>query len=172
MSAGQPPPEPAGPPDAARIEPNERTARLSAYFREHAGRYTGDALRKAAREAGYDDAEIESAWPTVMWTTPTSSPGRTNRIVATAIAALYVLGLYAAIAILGGLGNGGAATPVALGITVAALVAWARFRDDRPSLAAGLGCGVLASILIPVVIFLAILGICIVTGASFLGSPS
>ena len=171
MSAGPPPPEPTGPPDAATVGADERTVRLTAYFREHAGRYTPEALRKAARDAGYDDAEIESAWPTVMWTTPTSRSGNTRMIVVIAIAALYVLGLYTAIATLGGLGNGGAATPVALGITIAAIVAWARFRDERPSLAAGLGCGVLASFLIPVVVFLAILGICLVSGTSILGSP-
>lgn len=166
MSAGPQSPEPAGPPDAATVGVDERTVRLTAYFREHAGRYTADALRKAAREAGYDDAEIASAWPPVMWTTPSRDPGRSNKIVVIAIAALYVLGLYAAITVLGGVGIGSATSLVALGITIAALIGWARFRDERPSLAAGLGCGVLASILIPVVVFLAILGICIVTGSS------
>ena len=165
MSTGQQPPEPTGPPDAATVGAEDRTARLAAYFREHSGRYTAEALRKAAREAGYEDAEIESAWPAVMWTTPSGSRGRSNMIVVIAIATLYVLGLYATITILGGVGGGSAAGPVALGITIAALVGWARFRDERPSLAAGLGCGVLASILIPVVIFLVILGICLVSGS-------
>jgi hypothetical protein len=167
MSAGDQPPDPTGPPEAMTVGAEDRTARLTAYFREHSGRYAAEALRKAAREAGYDDAEIESAWPTVIWTTPSASPGRSNPIVVIAIAILYVLGLYAAITVLGGVGIGSGTSLVALGITIAALIGWARFRDERPSLAAGLGCGVLASILIPVVVFLVILGICIVTGSNF-----
>ena len=165
MTDGQPPPGPAGPPDAVTVGADERTTRLTAYFREHAARYTAAALRNAAKEAGYDDAEIEAAWPPVMWTTPRSMPGRANMIVVIAIAALYVLGLYTAIAVLGGLGANAPGLG-ALVIIVASLVGWARFREERPSLAAGLACGVLASILLPVFAFLAILGICIVTGTS------
>ncbi len=168
MTTGSLPPEPTGPPDAATLGAEDRVVRLTAYFREHGGRYTADALRKAARDAGYDDADIEAAWPAVTWWTPAkSSAGGSNKIVVIAIAAVYVLCLYATIAILGGVDGGSAAGPVALAITIAAIVAAAWSREARPSLAAGLGCGIVASVLIPVLVFLVILGICLVAGTNY-----
>jgi hypothetical protein len=168
MTTGSLPPEPTGPPDAATLGAEDRVVRLTAYFREHGGRYTADALRRAARDAGYDDADIEAALPAVTWWTPAkSSAGGSNKIVVIAIAAVYVLCLYAAIANLGGANGGSAAGPVALAITIAAIVAAAWSREARPSLAAGLGCGVVASVLIPILVFLVILGICLVAGGSY-----
>ena len=45
------------------------------------------------------------------------------------------------------------------------IVGWALLRNREPSIAQGLGCGVVLAVAIPIVAVLVILGICIVAGS-------
>jgi hypothetical protein len=52
-----------------------------------------------------------------------------------------------------------------MGGLLAGVVAWALLREERPSLAQGIGCGVVLAIAIPLIVILVILGICLVAGS-------
>jgi hypothetical protein len=87
----------------------------------------------------------------------------------------FVAGTWLALAIgesmsqsLGIYGASGGLTWVVAGII--GTVGWMTQRDRHPSLARGLGCGVILVILLPLVLVLAVLGFCIATGAIPLGT--
>lgn len=165
-----------GSPDSSRSEPppkpiatqpgDDRVAVLAAYLRSHAGRYTREALARAATAAGYSDAEVTAAQAIAdsTWQGPTHGiRPRYHLGVVTSAAIAYVVLLYAAISTSASRSSDVSGT-VAIGGLVLGVVAWALLRRDHPSLARGIGCGVIAAIVIPIVTVLVIVGICIVSG--------
>jgi hypothetical protein len=149
----------------------DRIGVLAAYVQTNRDRYTDEALREAARTAGYTDAEIAAAWSATA--DPSKSiptERRTNIGAVIAIAVGFAIAVYGAAALLGALGVGDIAAIVGIGLVLAGMVGWVLLRDSRPSLAAGLGWGILLAVGLPIVIVLGILGICLV-GASIPISP-
>jgi hypothetical protein len=144
---------------------DDRVAVLAAYLRSNRGRFTDEALAGAARAAGYSDAEIAAARTVADPTTDIGpAPARNvNRAVVAAVAIGYVVVLYLLIT-----GAGALASDVSGAIGLVALlggvIAWALLREERPSLAQGIGCGVVLAIAIPLIVILVLLGICLVAG--------
>lgn len=144
----------------------DRIGVLAAYVRTNRDRFTDEALRDAARTAGYTDAEITAAWSAAG--NPTKSiptERRTNGGVVIAIAVGYAAGLYGVSALLGSMSVGDIAAAIGIGLVLAGIVGWVVLRDSRPSLAAGLGWGVLLAVGLPIVIVLGLLGICLVASS-------
>lgn len=144
----------------------DRIGVLAAYVQTNRDRFTDEALREAARTAGYTDAEIAAAWSAAANPSraiPTER--RTNVGAVIAIAVGYAIAVYGAPALLGSIGAGDIAAIIGLGLVLAGIVGWVLLRDSRPSLAAGLGWGVLIAVGLPLVIILGILGICLVAGS-------
>lgn len=144
----------------------DRVGVLAAYVRTNRDRFTDEALRHAARTAGYSDAEIAAAWSAAgnpEKSIPTERRTNAGVVVATAIA--YAAGLYGIGALVGSMGLGDIAAAIGLGLVLAGIVGWVVLRDTRPSLAAGLGWGVLLAVGLPIVIVLGILGICLVASS-------
>lgn len=146
---------------------DDRVAALAAYLRTNSGRFTDEALAGAARAAGYSDAEIAAARSLADSTTdtgPVAANRRVDRGVVAVVAILYVVALYGAIAVASSVAidlNGWAGGLGLLG----GVIAWSLLREERPSLAQGIGCGVVLAIAIPVIVLLVILGICLVAGS-------
>jgi hypothetical protein len=171
-SAG--PTEPARP--AIPAPEDDRVAVLAVYLRTNRGRFTEEALARAARDAGYSEAEIRDAATIAVPGSqaegiPSAAGGRLNAGVAAAAAIGYVIALYGAIWLVGAAriltsSASDLSGAVALAGLLAGVVAWALLRNDRPSLARGIGCGVVLAISIPIVTILVIIGICIATGSS------
>jgi hypothetical protein len=150
---------------------DDRIAALAAYVRSNAGTYTDEALRLAAIEAGYSDAEFTAAHAigTSTWQGPISGiRPRYHLGVVTGTAIAYVLALYFAISTTASISSDVSGTVAVGGLLLGAL-GWALLRNDRPSLARGIGCGVIAAVVIPIVTVLLILGICIVSGSYPIG---
>jgi len=147
----------------------DRVGVLAAYVGTNRDRFTDEALRTAARAAGYTDDEITAAWSAAAGPA-TAIPGdrriRTGIVVVTAIA--YVIALYAANIGLSALAVGDIVGLVAIGGLLGGIVGWVVLRGTRPSLARGLGWGVILAVGLPLVVVLGILGICLVGGGSFL----
>lgn len=144
----------------------DRIGVLAAYVRTNRDRFTDEALREAAGTAGYTDVEIAAAWSAAgdpAKSIPTER--RTNVGVVIAIAVGYAAGLYAISALLGSMGVGDIAAAIGIGLVLAGIVGWVVLRDSRPSLAAGLGWGVLLAVGLPIVIVLGLLGICLVASS-------
>jgi hypothetical protein len=171
-SAG--PTEPARP--AIPAPEDDRVAVLAVYLRTNRGRFTEEALARAARDVGYSEAEIRDAATIAVPGSqaegiPSAAGGRLNAGVAAAAAIGYVIALYGAIWLVGAAriltsSASDFSGAVALAGLLAGVVAWALLRNDRPSLARGIGCGVVLAISIPIVTILVIIGICIATGSS------
>ena len=154
-------PRPASPDD-------DRVAVLAAYLRANLGRYTDEALRQTVAQSGYTDAEFTAARALALDAGAVDrGPGgsRPNVGVATLIAIAYVVALYWLISTAAARSSDLAGT-LALGGLVAGVVAWAVLRGRYPSVAQGIGCGVILAVAIPVVVVLVLLGICVVMGAS------
>jgi hypothetical protein len=137
----------------------DRVGVLAAYVRTNRDRFTDEALRDAARSAGYSDAEIAAAWAAAG--DPTKSiptERRTNVGVVTAVAIAYAAGLYGLGALVGSMGLGDAAAAIGLGLILGGIIGWVVLREARPSLAAGLGWGVLSAVGLPIVVVLGRLG--------------
>jgi hypothetical protein len=174
------PTEPAGPTEPASpaipAPEDDRVAVLAAYLRTNHGRFTDEALARAARDAGYSEAEIRDAAAIAVPGSqavgiPSGAGGRLNSWVAAAAAIANRNGLYGAIWLVGAAriltsSASDLSGAVALAGLLAGVVAWALLRNDRPSLARGIGCGVVLAIAIPIVTVLVIIGICIATGSS------
>jgi hypothetical protein len=159
---------PAGPTTPAPGD--DRVAVLAVYFRQNHGRFTDEALAAAARQAGYSDAEIASARALAAPSGAGTGDGaatvrRTDRRVVAAVAIAYVVALYALYSIIASLMSDISPFMVAIGGLLAGVVAWALLREERPSLAQGIGCGVVLAIAIPLIVILVILGICLVAGS-------
>jgi hypothetical protein len=54
-----------------------------------------------------------------------------------------------------------------LAVGLIGTVLWWTLRETRPSLARGVGCGVLVVMLLPLILIVAVFGICLVTGSPF-----
>jgi hypothetical protein len=144
----------------------DRVGVLAAYVGTNRDRFTDGALRDAAREAGYTDTEITAAWAAAgnpAKSIPTER--RTNVGVVLAVAVGYTAAIYGAGALLVSMGVGDFAAVIGLGLVVAGIVGWVVLRDSKPSLAAGLGWGVLLAVGLPIVIVLGLLGICLVASS-------
>jgi hypothetical protein len=164
-AASEPAPtEPTGP--AIPSPDDDRVAVLAAYLRSNQGRFTDEALARKATEAGYSWNEVAAARSLAEgrgWATETSSPSRTNRGVVAAAAIGYVVILYVLISTTGSMSSDLSGTVALVGL-LAGVIAWAALRNRRPSLARGVGCGVVLAVVIPVVVIAVIIGICVVSG--------
>ena len=147
---------------------SDRVVALAAYFRQHGDRFTPQALRAAAMEAGYSAAEIDAAWSQVGWGSAERSMARTDDLAVSVVVGLvYVAGTY--IGTIGLASNRTTADLALPGLAVAiigGMLAWAGLRESRPAAARGIGLGIVVTLLLPVVLFLLIVGICIATGAA------
>jgi hypothetical protein len=143
----------------------DRVGVLSAYVQTNRDRFTDEALREAAHSAGYTDAEIAAAWSAAAdpkRSIPSERQTSVGVVVLTAI--VYGVTLYLAAGALSTVGAGELAGIAAIGGLLAGIVGWVLLRDSRPSLALGLGWGVLLAVGLPLIIVLGILGICLVAG--------
>ena len=117
--------------------------------------------------AGYSDAELTAAQAIASssWQGPIRGiePSR-NLGVVIAAAIGYVVLLYIAISISASMASD-ASGAVGLGGLLAGVIAWVVLRNEHPSLARGIGCGVIAAVVVPLVVILVIIGICIVSGS-------
>lgn len=174
LAAAASPPSPT-PADRTGEEdiPGARIAALTAYVEVHRERFTEAALRAAAIAAGYTAAEFDAAWPAVGWDRPqavTSSRTRGAVVAGTTIA--FVVGTWLLLSLAESLSRttgipGAGVLWVVIGI--AGAIGWFVLRDRHPSVSKGLGCGVLIVAVLPVVLIVAVLGICLVTGSPLFG---
>jgi hypothetical protein len=148
---------------------DDRVAALAAYFRTNDARFTDEALARAAFDGGYAQAEIDAARQLAApgWATgvaATSSGPAKNRWVVAGGAIAYVIVLYLAISTTATLSSDLSGTVGVVGLLLG-VVGWALLRNREPSIAQGLGWGVVLAVTIPIVAILVIVGICIVGGA-------
>ncbi|MBA3779131.1 MAG: hypothetical protein H0X16_07525 [Chloroflexi bacterium] len=152
------------------------------YLAENRGRYTDAALRDALVRAGHPGAEVDEALaslvpggverpPGSVWSENDPEARRDRRGVTRSpkfwlVLVGFVIGLYAAVLLSSFAVNAGG-LPDLIPLVVAAVIllagatGWARLQhDDRP-LAMGLGCGVVAAILIPFIAIVVLFGICV-----------
>lgn len=144
----------------------DRVGVLAAYVQTNRDRFTDEALREAAQTAGYTDAEIAAAWSASSdprKAIPTERRAHTGAVIAIAVG--FAILVYGSAGLLGSVGVGDIAAFTGIGLLLAGLVGWVLLRDSRPTLAAGLGWGVLLAVGLPLIVILGILGICLV-GAS------
>ena len=177
-SATPPPSEPGGgpsePPTPTSPPPgDDRVAVLAAYLRANEGRFTDEALARAARDAGYSEAEIAAAHALAgpSWQAPEApypQTRRTDRRVVAAVAIGYVVGLYFLVSTTASMSSNLSGSAGLVGL-LGGVIAWFLLRDERPSLAQGIGCGVILAVTIPIVAILVILGICLVAGGGRIG---
>jgi hypothetical protein len=159
--------EPASP--AIPAPDDDRVAVLAAYLRTNEGKFTDEALARAAGAAGYSDAELAAARGLAgpSWQAPERATGegpKKNNVVVAAVAIAYVIVLYLAISTSASASSDLSGTVGLVGL-VLGVVGWAVLRNQEPSIAQGLGCGVVLAVTIPIVVIVVILGICIVTGS-------
>jgi hypothetical protein len=149
------------------FDPPNRIARLAAYFRENRDRFSTAALKRAAADAGYTPAEIDAAWSQVGWGSAEAAMSRPQGFATSVVVAIvYVAGLYVGAI---GLGSNPATNNLALPAFLLALfgggLIWIVFRESNPAVSRGIGCGMVIAVGLPVVLFLVVLGLCIVTGS-------
>jgi len=155
--------------------PGSRRAALAAYVEVHRDHYTEAALRAAALQAGYTSEEFDAVWPAVGWARPTDGPrAKVDFLPATGTFLGFILVLWLGAALLENVSamSGAYIGPMApilwIGMLIAGVIGWLVWRDSRPSVARGLGCAVIAVGLFPIVAIVAVLGFCLVTGATVL----
>lgn len=172
LPPGVPPPTPAERAGEADI-PGARIAALTAYVEVNRERFTEAALRTASLEAGYTVAEFDAVWPAVGRGRPQDAmPSQTHGRVVTGTLVAYVVATWLLLSIAGSLS---AATDVPgagvmwVVIGIAGAIGWFVLRDRHPSVSTGLGCGVLLVAVLPLVLIVAVLGICLATGSPLLG---
>jgi hypothetical protein len=156
--------DPAEPP-STQSQYVDRVASLRSYFVENLGRFTPEALRRAAA-AGYTTEEIEAAWPGSRWEAsegPRPIPEHVGLSIA--IAVLYVAGTW-----FGGLGLASNPTtdefavPALVAALVGGVLVWLALRQSAPAVSRGVGWGVVVALVLPVIVYLAIVGICLAMG--------
>ncbi len=162
-----PPPTPA---DRAGEDdiPGARMAALTAYTQINRERFTEAALRTAALGVGYTAAEFERAWAAAASSRPEDAirPATSRRaVVGTTIA--FILGTWLSLSLADSL-TSAIGVPGAIVVWVIAGIAgsvgWFALRERNPSVSKGLGCGVIVVVVFPVVLFVAVLGVCLATG--------
>jgi hypothetical protein len=158
---------PSEPPSARAAQSgDDRAAVLAVYLRSNRGRYTDEALRRAAAQAGYSDAEFAAAQSLAVpvWQSAEAGPvAPRNVLVVASVAVAYVVGLYLLISTAAALSSDLSGTIGLVGL-LAGTVGWVLLRNSRPSLAQGIGVGVVLAVTIPMVVILVIIGICVVSG--------
>lgn len=150
----------------------DRVGSLAAYFVDHSGRYTHDALHQAARDGGFSPEEIEAADARAAIALQAAEAIRPTRTLARRVV-LVVYGLvYAAfaVALVTSTSLYGAGVialvilTIVLGIALWSSFAWINRRGRktvRPD-------GALATMLVvPVVLLVAVSGLCIATTRPF-----
>jgi hypothetical protein len=146
-------------------------ASLTAYLEMNRDRYTEAALRRSSLDAGYTPAEVDAAWQRAAAATSgeASIRPRTSLAVVIGTAVAFIVGTWVALAIgesisqaAGVYGPSALVTWAAAGII--GTVGWVTQRQRHPSVAQGLGCGVILVVLLPIIIVLAVLGYCVATG--------
>jgi hypothetical protein len=152
--------------------PGARMAALTAYLETHRADFTESALRRAALEAGYTEAEIDAALRQLAAGASGSDPSRrpTSGLTAgfTFIVAIVVVWLgLSALESVGRAIDPGLPIPLVGWVAVALVgtILWWWSRDRHPSFARGVATAVIVVIVLPVVLFLVVFGICVVTGA-------
>jgi hypothetical protein len=157
--------------------PGARMASLTAYLQTNRDRYTEASLRRSSLEAGYTQAEVDAAWRGIAAATSRDAPirPRTSMPVIIGTTVAFIVGTWLVLVIAEWIGSalgfyGGSAFVVWAAAGIIGTVGWATQRDHHPSLAQGQGCGVIIVIVFPLVLFLAILGFCIATGAMPFGN--
>jgi len=153
MSAPPPPPVPGIPREAPESDAARR-AELAAYVRANEPRYTREALVQAARNAGYQPAEIEAAFGRV----DAESPPETLTIP---VAVGYVFLVIALGVVPPAEIRFQAVVAAVLGGSILAAALW----SPRRAIARGLACGVIVVVTVPLVLLLALFGWCIVAGS-------
>jgi hypothetical protein len=147
---------------------SERVARLAAYFQQNRDRFTTEALKQSAAEAGYEAAEIELAWSRIAWGDPERAAGRarTQPGVTAVVAIVYVLGTwFGAIGLTFNSRTAGLVAPGFLAALLGGVLVWAALREQAPSVARGIAIGIVLAIVLPVVFVLVFIGICLATGS-------
>lgn len=162
------PPEERKPKDPATWigATSDRVASLSEYFLAGAERYTPEALRQAATEAGYSPAEIDEAYSRAtahQRDEEIAGPirRRARRIVLAAYGLVYAAFAVAFLTIAYRLGAGIIAIVIlslALLVALSIALAWVRGRHPTEDQVEGALVGMLA---VPFVLLFAVAGLCV-----------
>jgi hypothetical protein len=152
--------------------PGARMAALTAYLETHRAAFTESALRGAALEAGYSDAELDAALLRLAQGAPGSDPGR-RPVRGLTAAATFIVAIVVVWLGLSALETAGRAIDPSLPVPLIGWLAagilgailWWWSRERHPSLARGVATAVIVVTFLPVVLFLVVFGICVVTGA-------
>jgi hypothetical protein len=158
-----PPTGPLGPGSdgAATTDRTQRIDALAAYFRTNRDAFTQDALRQSAASAGYDPRDIDAAW--AVSAEPAATLPASSRAVSALVALVYVVGTYASVVALpSNPALSDLAVPAVAFWLVVGILGWLLLRESRPAVAIGLRNGVIVAIVLPLVIFLVVLGFCLV----------
>jgi hypothetical protein len=168
-----PPREPPARPEGWDAATEDRIERLTAYFVEHEGRYTLDALRAAAGDAGFTADEIEQAGQRTATRRQVAQAARPIRararwIILGAYLLAYALLAWALLSApnLDSYGTGEIALivlTIALAIALIASLVWV----NRRRLPVPLQGALAGMLVLPFVILFAITGLCVVTTRPF-----
>lgn len=170
MSGALPPDRPTE--AAAWAGPGDRIAALSDYFVEHADRYTPDALRQAASDAGFGPDEIEEAYGrAAAMRGELESMMPVRRRARWIVLAAYGL-VYAALAVAlltsPNPYSGGTIALViltaVLGIALLISILWVNRRRRRAPRLEG---ALMTMLVMPIVLLVAVAGLCVVTTQPF-----
>jgi hypothetical protein len=166
------PPDESAPGSAWVGGSGDRVGSLAAYFVDHAGRFTPEALHQAARDGGFSPEEIEAADARAVTALTAAEATRPTRTLARRVV-LVVYGLvYAAFAVAlvtsSSLYGAGVIAlvilTIVLGIALWVSLAWINRRGRKtvnPD-------GALATMLVvPVVLLVAVSGLCVATTRPF-----
>jgi ABC-type multidrug transport system fused ATPase/permease subunit len=168
-----PPSDPPVRPTGWQAATEDRVDRLTAYFVEHEGRYTLEALRAAASDAGFTSEEIDLAGQRLATRREIAQASRPIRararwIVLGAYALVYAVLAWALLSApnLGSYGMGEFALivlSVVLGIGLVISIVWVN-RRRLPARLEGALPGILA---LPLIMLVAVAGLCVVTTRPF-----
>ena len=174
MDAPPPTQPPTGSPGWAGAT-EDRVDRLSAYFVEQGDRYTVEALRTAAADAGFTPEEIEAAAALVATRRQNAEAARPLRTRARWIVLVAYGLVYAALAVallqapnLDNYGMGEFSLIVLtflLGIALLISIVWVNRRGRSPARLEG---AMLAMLVLPMILLLGVAGLCVATTRPFL----
>jgi hypothetical protein len=146
----------------------DRTRRidaLAAYFRTNRDGFTEEALRRSAAEAGYEPRDIDAAWAVAA--IPATGGGGSS-LVTVLLTIAFVVVTYGIALVLGAVPETSNLAFPAVGVMlVLGILGWLTMRESRPALASALKFGVIIAVVLPVVLTLAVIGLCFVLAAGF-----
>jgi hypothetical protein len=168
MTESTPPTSPDATPTAAPAAyPGQSAESLSRYLEVHAASFTQEALARAARDAGYSDADIDQA-AALLRARAAAAPvrSRASRVVLVAYLSTFAVlagGMFASeyARQYGGHVIGSVILAVTLGLALLIARWWVRARSGRAGDTAA-GMAVLLSV--PFVLLVIVAGLCIGTG--------